>query len=279
MSTDPIENPRAHSPACEDAVSDQGTRELHRKALTDPASRAALLRARMRAGEVSKANVEVAACLGLAEARAVVPNCFCWSGSRRTKNYHLWGSCSLLTTGKQAAWNNGLLPLLNNLVGPTLVVTCGECGGTGTDNIRSFIDEAGFVHQYECPSCEGGQRALFPHPQQYYAVLIGHAVGRKYHQSGRASCTMLPCMLCDTLKAVGSWLKGQTEGRYHRIRILTNQRLGRPGSIYQPLRMAYSWDGAARTGFGVGLRDATRVLGRDAVCGTALEALRPYLGL
>ncbi len=193
-----------------------------------------------------------------------------------------------------AVWVRGLTPLLE-----APMRECVACEGGGVDQGDGCTNPDGHcVHWWDgdtpCCRCKkdgsicsvcGGSLLLkvsLAVASEAYAVFI------RYHWED----TSRPCEVCESslcgeaerrcpviapvreaVFATQALYDDASDENQRAVRVLANQKLCRPDWAWQPLRIAYSLDGAARSGFPVGLVSASGVIGEAIVRSTVLKAV------
>lgn len=217
---------------------------------------AALLRGEMRAGRVSREVVELRAYCGDELAREVLGNAEHWlrvDGGRWHPDGH-----------GLSDWLVGILRYSEKLEPVRREIACDGCGATPQ------------AHRDGCR----GETVEIP-AERWIAVRAALAVGRETAKAvpcqwiASAACTFHgfggkpplenytdACSPVSALECVAKWLDRPSEESVH---ILVNQNLGRPDWAFQPLRMAWAWDGAAQNGLRVGCDSASGHIGEPRV--------------
>lgn len=198
-----------------------------------------------------------------------------------------WRFIPGLRTNGSVSRTSGLLPLLALLPRPKGLTRacrgCLSCVRADTVNLRRV--------------CDGSKRvpltSLAVDSQQYYAVVIAEAVARKVFSTWTATLphgdrymnvdgapgepVYLPRdpLILQTLNAVTAWLVEPTDRRLHTITRLVHPPQNRPDWAYQPLRMVYAWDGAARQGLRIQTVSAKDI--EVDIPAVSLKAMRPRL--
>jgi len=251
------------------------------EALRRPKSEAHRLVARLRAGTLTDAHVRLAALLGHEASREVKPDPeIDWVDGCLAREMTWSQVDDFLPLAK---WVEGLSLTLARL--PAIPVE-EECDGTCWLPLSSRPKDFGKplnIIKRECDGrdelhvigCIGKRTALIP-AERWWSVRAAVAAARtvlKVVPCGwiaPAACRVhgigdtrwLPnfgaCREGEAVLAAEWWLKDPTEAKRAATNSLVNPAQNRPDWAYQPLRMVYAWDGAARQSLRIGLASAAK---------------------
>lgn len=248
-------------------MSDQGARQRARTAAAEdtPEARAALLRDELRQGVADPGLTRWCAYAGGKEERLVVPNCPCWSGSKETRDYHVWKSCGLF--GSLRAWLARL---------PSLAESCSlaDVGGVPAGAhwllVRTGLEvglAAAFVYAGTLCNCTDGTWG----PPHATKADCSRAVLEEDDEVGELAPTSLTHAR-SVLRAVQAWVACPCEEHLRAWASL--YREDTPDWIPNPVAMVRTTVESLPTYFGWQMQAAARLLPPETIRSCALRVGR-----